>query len=182
MRSALDRLVPALALAGTCLLPLYATAELNATVQITLSGEVITEGGDPGRPGEIPIIGYGEGNSTPYDPASGLATGARRYRPISFTKEADKSTPKLHEACSNGTHLDEVVIRFYSSPSDPTGTEYYKITMTNVLISSYQTGGSSGDIVPVDTISLNFGQIEWTHTDVSGPTTATDSWDAGGAQ
>ena len=32
---------------------------------------------------------------------------------------------------------------------------------TDLLVSSFQTGGSSGDVVPVDQISLNFAKIEY---------------------
>jgi len=40
--------------------------------------------------------------------------------------------------------------------------EFLKITMSDVLVSSFQTGGSgSSDIVPTDQISLNFAKIEF---------------------
>ena len=36
-----------------------------------------------------------------------------------------------------------------------------KVTMSTVLVSSFQTGGSAGgDVVPTDQVSLNFGKIE----------------------
>ena len=39
---------------------------------------------------------------------------------------------------------------------------YYEITLSDVIISSYQSGGSaSGDTVPMDSFSLNFGKIEF---------------------
>ena len=40
--------------------------------------------------------------------------------------------------------------------------EYLKVTFTDLLVSSYQTGGSAhGDVVPTDQISLNYSKIEW---------------------
>ena len=36
-----------------------------------------------------------------------------------------------------------------------------KITLSDVLVSSYQTGGSAGDIIPTDQASLNFAKIEF---------------------
>ena len=39
--------------------------------------------------------------------------------------------------------------------------EFLKVTMSDILVSSFQTGGSGGgDIIPTDQISLNFAKIE----------------------
>jgi type VI secretion system secreted protein Hcp len=39
--------------------------------------------------------------------------------------------------------------------------EFFKITFTDVLVSSFQTAGSHGDTVPSDQISINFARIEF---------------------
>ena len=39
--------------------------------------------------------------------------------------------------------------------------EYMKIMFQDLLVSSYQTGGSAGEVVPVDQISMNFSKIEF---------------------
>ena len=36
-----------------------------------------------------------------------------------------------------------------------------KIKFSDCLVSSFQTGGSAGDIIPVDQISVNFAKIEY---------------------
>jgi len=39
--------------------------------------------------------------------------------------------------------------------------EYLKWTFTDLLVSSYQTGGSAGsDVVPLDQISINFTEAQ----------------------
>jgi len=35
-----------------------------------------------------------------------------------------------------------------------------KIKLSKVLVSSFQTGGSAGDVIPVDSVSLNFAKVE----------------------
>jgi type VI secretion system secreted protein Hcp len=35
-----------------------------------------------------------------------------------------------------------------------------KFTFSDLLVSSYQTGGSGGDVVPMEQISLNYAKIE----------------------
>jgi type VI secretion system secreted protein Hcp len=40
--------------------------------------------------------------------------------------------------------------------------EFLKIKFTELLVSSYQMGGSGhSDILPTDQISMNFAKIEW---------------------
>ena len=39
-----------------------------------------------------------------------------------------------------------------------------KIKFTDLLISSYQTGGSAGDVIPVDQVSFNFAKIQFTYS------------------
>jgi len=41
---------------------------------------------------------------------------------------------------------------------------YLTIKFTDCLVSSFQTGGSSGDEVPTDTASINFSKIEYSYT------------------
>ena len=37
-----------------------------------------------------------------------------------------------------------------------------KLTLTDVMLSSFQTGGSAhGDVVPIDQITVNFAKIEF---------------------
>lgn len=67
-----------------------------------------------------------------------------------------------------GKHSDEVArwqrertrlpaVQFVSG--EQKSQDSYMITLKNVYISSYQT--SSGDTVPVESVTLNFSKIEW---------------------
>src|SRR5262245_30241905 len=50
-------------------------------------------------------------------------------------------------------------------PQEPTliqGPEFLRIKLTDVLVSSFQTGGNGGsDLLPTDQVSLNFAKIEY---------------------
>jgi type VI secretion system secreted protein Hcp len=62
--------------------------------------------------------------------------------------------------CADGYHVtDEVVLTTRRAGTEQ--QEYFLIKMKPVYITTYQTGGSSGDIVPVETFSLNFGAIKF---------------------
>lgn len=77
---------------------------------------------------------------------------------ISVAKGIDKSSTKLMEVCARGQHIPKAVLTCRKAGG---GADYYKVTLENVLISSYQTGGSSSDVVPTDQISFNFTKIEF---------------------
>jgi type VI secretion system secreted protein Hcp len=75
-----------------------------------------------------------------------------------FTMRVNKASPKLFLACANGEHIKTAVLTCRKAGKDQ--QEYLKWTFSNVIVSSYQTGGSGGNVVPVDQISLNFTKVE----------------------
>ncbi len=77
----------------------------------------------------------------------------------SFTMRVNKSSPKLLLACASGQHIKEGLLTCRKAGKEQ--QEYLKIKFSDLLVSSFQTGGSAGDIVPVDQISLNFSKIEY---------------------
>lgn len=76
-----------------------------------------------------------------------------------FTMKINKASPKLFVACANGEHIkDGLVIARKAGKGQQ---EFLKVKFTDLLVSSYQTGGSGGsDIIPVDQISINFAKME----------------------
>lgn len=89
-----------------------------------------------------------------------------------------KASPKLMQAAANGKHIREATL--FGVKSGESRHEFLKIKLQPILISSYQTGGSSGEI-PVDSFSLNFDKIEFEFTpqnaDGSAGDTVRGSWD-----
>jgi type VI secretion system secreted protein Hcp len=61
-------------------------------------------------------------------------------------------------ACASGQHIANAVLTLRKAGKDQ--QEYTKVKFSEVLISSFQTGGSSGSINPSDQISFNFTKIE----------------------
>lgn len=93
--------------------------------------------------------------------------GAIRAGSMNISRIMDKASPKLAQACAGGQHIPEVKLIMRKAGGDTGGARatYIKYAMTNVLITSYQTSGSGGDVLPVENISLNFEEIEWTYTE-----------------
>jgi type VI secretion system secreted protein Hcp len=59
-------------------------------------------------------------------------------------------------ACATGQHIPKAV--FSARKAGGKQEVYLKVTMSDLLISSYQTGG--GGETPNDSISINFSKIE----------------------
>src|SRR3546814_2383573 len=74
----------------------------------------------------------------------GGGTGKAEFSDINFSKQADKSSPKLVKAAAEGEHIKEVVLTCRKASGKGGQVEYLKVTMNDVMVSSYQTGGSSG--------------------------------------
>jgi type VI secretion system secreted protein Hcp len=104
---------------------------------------------------EIEIESFSWGIQPPPDDNK-LAVGD-----FNFAKRVDKSSPILMLSCATGKHINEAVLTCRKAGEKQ--LEFLVIKMTDVLISSYQTGGSAGDIVPTDSFSLNFEKIEQTY-------------------
>jgi type VI secretion system secreted protein Hcp len=84
-------------------------------------------------------------------------------------KEVDKSTPKLQEAIAMGTPFPSAEIEFTKTVGREGESEvpYLKWELKNVLVTSYSfSGDASGDPFPTDTISLKFGEIKVTYTEL----------------
>ena len=102
---------------------------------------------------------WGESNMGTHAGGGGGGAGKVQMRDFSFTMKVNKSTPKLMLACANGQHIKEAKLTCRKAGGDQ--QEYMVIKFADLLVSSYQTGGSSGDVVPTDQISMNFSKIEF---------------------
>ena len=81
-----------------------------------------------------------------------------------FTTKLSKASPKLFQACATGQHFKDATL--VARKAGEGQQEYYRITFSDCLVSSYQQGGAAGsDILPTDQASLSFGKIEIEYTE-----------------
>jgi type VI secretion system secreted protein Hcp len=84
------------------------------------------------------------------------------FQDVHFTTRVGKHSPLLVKACAKGEHIKKAVLTVRKSGGDQ--QEYYKVTLEDVLVSSYQSGGSEGsNALPVDQFALNFSKIEFSY-------------------
>jgi type VI secretion system secreted protein Hcp len=91
---------------------------------------------------------------------TGGGAGKPKFGDLHIVKTVDQSSPNLFKACATGRHFPIVKLTVRKAGGGTSLT----ITMDNVLISSYQTGGSSSGDRPTESLSLNFTKIEFQYT------------------
>jgi type VI secretion system secreted protein Hcp len=110
---------------------------------------------------EIDLVSWSWGESRSGTRASGGRGGAGKVamQDFQFVMHVNKASPNLLLACASGQHIKSAVLTCRKSGQEQ--QEFLKYTFSDVLISSYQTGGSSSaDVVPLDQVSLSFATIE----------------------
>jgi type VI secretion system secreted protein Hcp len=109
---------------------------------------------------ELESWSWGETNSGTHAGGGGGGAGKVAMQDFHFVMKCNKASPKLMLACASGEHIAEGVLTCRKAGGKQ--EEFFKITFNDVLVSSFQTGGSGhADIVPTDQISLNFAKIKW---------------------
>jgi type VI secretion system secreted protein Hcp len=111
--------------------------------------------------GEIDIesFSFGATQSGSFATGGGGGSGKVSMQDFHFTMGINKASPALFLACAQGDHIPKAVLTCRKAGKEQ--QEFQKVTMSDVLVSSYQTGASGhGDILPTDQISINFAKIE----------------------
>ncbi len=122
------------------------------------------ESQDAKHKGEIDIMSWswGAANSGSMAEGGGGGSGKVSMQNFHFTMRINKATPKLMLACASGQHIKDVL--FTSRKAGKDQQEYLKIKFTDVMVSSYQTGGSGeGNILPIEQVALDFAKVEFSY-------------------
>ncbi len=120
------------------------------------------ESADHKHKGEIDIESFSWGASQGGSHSSGGGGGAGKVsmQDLHFVMKVSKASPKLMLACASGQHIKKATLVCRKAGKDQ--QEFLKISLTDLLVSSYQTGGSGhSDVVPTEQVSLNFAKIEF---------------------
>jgi type VI secretion system secreted protein Hcp len=120
------------------------------------------ESSDAKHKGEIDLESWSWGESQSGSHAAGGGGGAGKVSMQDFhgVMKVGKASPKMMLACATGEHLKKAVLICRKAGKEQ--QEYFKVTLSDLLVSSYQTGGNGhGGIVPTDQFSLNFARIEF---------------------
>ena len=135
-----------LTIAGTC---------SAATVDWFLKLDKIQgESTDARHKGEIDVLAWSWGVAQAASSGNGAnRAGKACISDLAFTKLIDKATPQLIGNAATGLRIANAVLIGRKAGRDQ--VEFLKIELTNVLVSSFQSGASTS-AVPTESISLSF--------------------------
>ncbi len=122
--------------------------------------EVKGESKQSGFEGQIEILSFSWGvtQSGGFSYAGGGSSAKSNLQDLSLSFRQCSASPKLMQHCASGKHLDKATLTCLKAGGD-SAEKYQEVVMTDVIISSYQTGGS-GDDMPIESMSLNFAKVE----------------------
>jgi type VI secretion system secreted protein Hcp len=112
--------------------------------------------------GEIELHSWSWGASNPTSiHGTGLSAGKVSISDISISKPVDKGSAKLLELCCTGKHIATGTLTCCKSTGDKNPADFLTIKLTEIHIASFQTGGSSGEDIGAESISLAFAKFEY---------------------
>jgi type VI secretion system secreted protein Hcp len=125
------------------------------------------ESSDTTHKDSIAIESFSWGATNTTTVSGGGGAGKVSLQDFHFVMKVDKASPKLMLACATGQRIPS--LRFFVSKPDATGgtKDYYVITLSDVLVSSYQSSGAppppGASTVPPLTasVSFNYAKIRW---------------------
>jgi type VI secretion system secreted protein Hcp len=101
---------------------------------------------------------WGETN-TAHPTGAGGGAGKVAVQDFHLVSRVSKASPKLFLACAAGQHLKEA--KLVARKAGKGQHEFLTWTFSDLLVSSYQTGGSeANEALPLDQVSLNFSKVK----------------------
>lgn len=129
---------------------------VDAFLKFDIKGESVADG----HKDEIEVLAWSWGVSQTGTThrGSGGGAGKANVQDISITKYVDAASPTLMLACCNGKHFPTATLTVRKAGEKP--LDYLIYTLTDLIITSVQTGGSSGSDQVTESISLNFAKFK----------------------
>jgi type VI secretion system secreted protein Hcp len=113
---------------------------------------------------EIELESWNWGASNAGEGGGGL--GHVAMNDLSITTKDGKATPLLVLSCATGKQIDSALLTCRQATGKQ--EDYLKIKLSNVFISSFQTGGGGGsDLYPTGQVTLNFKKIEFSQAPIT---------------
>ncbi len=117
------------------------------------------ESQDDKHKGSIDVLSWSWGTSTGTGRVKRGTVAPQCIQDLQLTKFIDASTPQLLMNAVTGQTAKEATLTVRKSGESQ--QEYLVIKMTDVLVTSYQTGGAAGSNLPImDNLVLTFSTIE----------------------
>jgi type VI secretion system secreted protein Hcp len=118
------------------------------------------ESADSKHKGEIELesFSWGETNSAAGSPGTGGGAGKVDVQDVFVTMPVSKASPKLMLSCATGKHHKEAVLT--ARKAGKSQQEFLVFKFKDVVVTSYQTGGSAQSEILMDQASMGFSSIQ----------------------
>jgi type VI secretion system secreted protein Hcp len=118
------------------------------------------ESADSKHKGEIQLESFSWGEASPggAGPGGGGGAGKVQMQDLVVTMVVSKASPKLMLACATGKHHKEAVLT--ARKAGKAQQEFLVFKFKDVVVTSYQIGGSELGDAPTDQASLGFSTIQ----------------------
>ena len=94
-----------------------------------------------------------------------LTSGRSHIQDFTISKDIDKATPKLLEACLKGKHIDKIELSVArQTGADGGATEFFTYTLEQCLCTGVSQGGG-GDSLPTESVSFVGVKHAWKYTE-----------------
>ena len=115
---------------------------------------------DSKHKGEIQLESFSWGETRPGGGSLGGGAGAGKVQmqDLVVSMVVSKASPKLMLGCATGKHYKDAVLT--ARKAGKAQQEFLVFKFKDVVVTSYQTGGSAEGDVPVDQASLGFSTIQ----------------------
>ena len=100
---------------------------------------------------------WGESQTGSFAANAGGGAGKVSMQDFHFSMSTNKASPELMISCATGKHIAKALLTCRKAGEKQ--QEFFKVSFTDLLISSYQVGG--GGDVPTDQISFNFATVKF---------------------
>lgn len=125
------------------------------------------ESTDDKHKNEIDVLSWSWGmqQSGTRQAGPGGGSGKVSISDMTFSKYVDKATHNIIAACASGKHIAEALLTVRKAGGD-SQVEYMKITMKEIIVSSYSTGGNKDGLDRVEeSVTLNFAEFKVEYTE-----------------
>jgi type VI secretion system secreted protein Hcp len=139
-------------------------------------GSIKGDSGSTKHKDEIELSSWSWGANNPTSITGvGMSAGKVSMSDLNFTKKVDKASPKLLELLVTGKHVDLATLTCCKQTGQKTPEDFLTIKLKEVYVSSYSTGGSSGDDVGHESISITYGNINYDYKEQKADGTLTSA-------
>ena len=107
---------------------------------------------------EVLTLHWGMSQGASMHAGTGGGAGKVSVDDLVFTHSVDKASPILMQTCMSGKHIPKAVLTVRKAGEKP--LEFYKITMTDVMVSNVQPSGSNTGGGLVETVGLAFSKVK----------------------